>query len=89
MTDRFGDIMMDNLRARECVLHTEYCTSLQTQVDRYSIRVVGGGGGEGTSLVTSRWITSEPECVLHIGYYISLQTQVDRYIFVCVCVGRG
>ena len=35
MTDKFGDIMMDNLRARECVLHTEYCSSIQTQIDRY------------------------------------------------------
>lgn len=36
MTDKFGDIMMDNLRARECVLHTEYCSSIQTQIDRFT-----------------------------------------------------
>lgn len=36
MIDKFGQIMMDNLAARECVLHTEYCTSLQSQIDRFT-----------------------------------------------------
>lgn len=34
MGDRFGQIMMENLRSRECMLHSEYCASLQTQIKR-------------------------------------------------------
>ena len=34
MEDKFGQVMMDNLRARDCLLHTEYCSSLQSQIER-------------------------------------------------------
>ena len=37
MEDKFGQVMMDNLRARDCLLHTEYCSSLQSQIKRYDI----------------------------------------------------
>lgn len=36
MKDRFGEVMMDNLRARECLLHTEYCDNLDTQTQRFT-----------------------------------------------------
>ena len=35
MTDRFGDVMLTNLKARGCSLAgVEACTSLKTQEDR-------------------------------------------------------
>lgn len=34
MGDRFGQIMMENLRSRECMLHIDYCASLETQIKR-------------------------------------------------------
>ena len=37
MEDKFGQVMMDNLRARDCLLHTEYCSSLQSQIERYNL----------------------------------------------------
>ncbi|KAL3846475.1 hypothetical protein ACJMK2_017462 [Sinanodonta woodiana] len=35
MIDRFGDIMLENLRARQCTLHVEACKSLESQIKRY------------------------------------------------------
>ncbi|KAL4220672.1 Leucine carboxyl methyltransferase 1 [Mactra antiquata] len=34
MNDKFGEIMMDNLRSRDCMLHIEYCANLETQIKR-------------------------------------------------------
>ncbi|XP_052784460.1 leucine carboxyl methyltransferase 1-like [Mya arenaria] len=36
MGDKFGEVMMENLRSRECMLHTEYCASIDTQIQRMS-----------------------------------------------------
>lgn len=38
MDDRFGDVMLSNLRTRGCNLAgVAACTSLETQVDRYDV----------------------------------------------------
>lgn len=36
MGDRFGQVMMDNLRSRDCILHgVSACATLETQKERY------------------------------------------------------
>ncbi|KAH3806062.1 leucine carboxyl methyltransferase 1-like [Dreissena polymorpha] len=34
MADKFGEVMLDNLRSRDCMLHVEYCQSLESQKQR-------------------------------------------------------
>ena len=35
MGDRFGQVMIDNLRSRHCLLHgVQYCASVETQKQR-------------------------------------------------------
>ena len=36
MGDRFGQVMIDNLRSRHCILHgVEHCASVETQKQRF------------------------------------------------------
>lgn len=34
MGDKFGEVMLENLRSRDCLLHIEYCATLETQMKR-------------------------------------------------------
>ena len=44
MGDRFGEVMVENLKQRDCELAgVEHCGSLQTQMDRYCAGVSSGG----------------------------------------------